>query len=105
MLTLLNLSKETVILILAALAALICALHFTAVLARNNIAKIAQYVNIALHTVLFSALLLFRADIDVGVAVFMASAFVYTLIAYVKHLSDNRLAKKSNVKEAKNLDI
>ena len=87
---LLNLTDTTLIIIMGILGGAICALHFACALAKKNIAKIAQYVNITLHIMLFCALMLSQIGIDVGVAVFMTSIFLYTLISFVKYESDRR---------------
>ena len=81
----------------------ICALHFVSVLTKETSAKIAQYVNIILHIVLFCLLLLCEIKIDVAVAVFMASAFLYVLISFIKYEAEKRKSTARGGKEAKNL--
>ena len=102
---LLNLPKEIVTIIAIALAVLICAMHFAAVLSKQTLAKIAQYTNIFLHIILFCYLLISQADISIGVAAFMASLFTYTFISYAKHTIGRRKAESSNVKEDEDHDI
>ena len=80
---LLNLTKETLYVIMGITGGAICALHFVSVLAKKTIAKISQYVNIFLHIALFCVLLLSNTAIEVSVAVFMTSAFIYVLVYYL----------------------
>ena len=73
----------------------ICALHFVSSLSKKKIAKIAQYVNIFLHILLFCELMLGEIEIDVSVAVFMASVFVYVLSGFLKYETDKRRETKN----------
>ncbi len=103
---LLNLTEETLNIITGIFGGAVCALHFASVLTEKNIAKISQYVNIFLHIFLFGALMLSGASIEKGVAVFMASAFLYVLISFVKHeYGKRRGAKEQNPKEEESRDL
>ena len=102
---LLNLPESTLIIIMSILGGVICALHTASALGKRLLAKISQYVNIFLHICLFCLLLLSGVGIDVGVAVFMASAFIYVLISFIKHEYEKRRVRGAVIKEAKNLDV
>ena len=102
---LLNLPESTLIIIMSILGGVICALHIASALGKKLLAKISQYVNIFLHICLFCLLLLSGTGIDIGVAVFMASAFVYVLTSFIRYEYERRKTSKYVIKEAKNLDV
>ena len=82
---LLNLSNEVLYTVIGITGGAVCALHFVSVLTDGFISKCGQYVNIFLHIILFCTLLLAECRIEIAVAAFFASAFLYVLICYVKH--------------------
>ena len=51
----------------------------------------------------FCLLLLCEIKIDVAVAVFMASAFLYVLISFIKYEAEKRKSTARDGKETKNL--
>lgn len=97
---LLDLTKDSLIIISGILGGVICALHFITTLAKGNIAKISQYVNIILHIILFGVLLISQIAIEVGVAVFMSSVFIYTLLSFIKQEWDKRRNTAQSGEEA-----
>ena len=100
---LLNLTNEALYTVIGITGGAICALHFVSVLTKGISAKIAQYVNIFLHIILFCVLLLSDAKIDVAVTVFMASVFLYVLISFIKYEAEKRKRTARGGKETKNL--
>lgn len=97
---LLNLAEEAPLLLPGITGGAICALHFVSVLTKEKIAKILQYVNIVLHIFMFFVLMLSKIAIDVCVAVFMFSAFLYTLITFIKYKQSEKVSEPLNGKEA-----
>ena len=91
---LLNLSKETLSIIIGITGGAVCALHIGCALVGGTLARLGQYLNIFLHVILFALLMLSGAAIDVALLFFMASVAIYTLTAYAKHEIEKRREKK-----------
>ena len=103
---LLNLTKEVLYVTAAITGGAIRALHLTCVLAKEKLAKLLQYVNISLHILLFGILMLAEVKIDLTVAFFSCSVFLYVLISYLKYeIRKKARNATSRVKEAKNSDV
>jgi len=83
------------VLMIAALAGILL-MHVLSVFARNTAARLAAYLAIALHIVLFAVLLLRGTEIAVAVLIFMGSVFCYTVLCAVKYALDK---KKENSAE------
>ncbi len=60
-------------------------LHIASVVLPSLYAKIAIFVNIALHIALVWVLLAIKAPLDETVVICMISVFFYTLLSFVKY--------------------
>ena len=93
---LLNLSKESLNLIIGITGGVVSALHIGCALVGGTPARLGQYLNIFLHVILFALRMLSGTKIDVALLFFMASIAIYTLTAYVKYEIEKRREKKDN---------
>ena len=93
---LLNLSKETLNVIIGITGGAICTLHIGCALVGGTLARVGQYLNVFLHVLLFSLLMLSGAAIDVALLFFMASVALYTSAHYVKYQIEKGRGKITN---------
>ena len=83
MMDILNVPKEAFEILAYVMLGAACALHLLSAILKENIAKILQYVNVALHIFAFCVLMLAEVKIETAVLFYMASTFFAALVSYV----------------------
>ena len=93
----LNIPTETLYILLGVMLGAICALHIISALCKEKASKMLQYVNVFLHILLFGILLLSEIKIDLAVAFYMISLYVYVAVRYAVYRGGKRGGKKNDL--------
>ena len=94
---LLNIRAETLYILLGVVMGAICALHIISVLCKEKTSKMLQYVNIFLHIMLFGVLLISNISIELAVAFYMVSIYVYVTANHIAYSRKRREEKSDDL--------
>lgn len=83
--------------LLSICAAAILVLHALSVFGQGVRTKIASYICIALHVILFTVLLLLDVSTDVAVLVFLLSLLWYCVLSTVRYIRTKKSASHEEV--------